>query len=76
MLTGTVNGHVIRVIRERKGMRVADVVAALAEQGVHVTERTLYFYETGGRQPSAKKVTALAQVLGCSRDELVTEHAA
>jgi len=58
-----VNGTAIRVIRERTGLTVADVVGGLAANGLDVHADHLRNIELGHKQPSPKLLAALASVL-------------
>lgn len=73
MLTKTVDGHAIRVLRERKGLTMREVVGSLADQGVNVKPNHLYRVELGYCQPSAKVLVAIAKAIDVDQDELFTD---
>lgn len=52
-------------MRRRAGYTVAQLAARL-----HVTKATIYFWEQGRYLPNAGLLPELAEVLGCSIDDL------
>lgn len=57
--------HNLRFLINRAGLSCLDVANAL-----HVSQQAVYKWETGAAMPSATKLPLLADVLGCSIDEL------
>ena len=50
--------------RRRLGRSVREVVEALEDSGVHVSEKTVYSWESGHRQPDADTFLILCQLYG------------
>ncbi len=61
----------IRTLREHRGLSLAE----LAEQ-TGISERMLRYIENGQSAPTLPKAQLIADALGCSLDDLVTEPAA
>lgn len=59
----TVNGPAIRVIRERSGMSITDVIEALTADGRPIHPDYLRNIELGNKQPSAHLAAAIARAL-------------
>ena len=57
--------HNLRFLINQAGLSCLDVARAL-----HVSQQAVYKWETGAAMPSATKLPLLADVLGCSIDEL------
>lgn len=73
MGTGKVNGPALRVIRERSDMSVADVVAALAADGIKAHADHIRNIELGYKQPSAKLLGGLARALKVNKIVLLCD---
>lgn len=58
-----INGQALRIIRERSGVTVADLVEAVREEGLDVHPDHLRNIELGHKQPSPKLLTAIARGL-------------
>lgn len=56
-------------MRRRAGITAAD----LAER-MHYSRTTIYFWEQGRCWPSSQELPRIAEILGCSIDDLFTEH--
>lgn len=56
-------------LREQAGLSVKQVMEAL-----HVSDAAVYFWETGAYTPSVKKLPALAQLYGCTVDDLLRKE--
>lgn len=67
MASDRVNGPALRVIRQRSDMSIADVVAALAEDGITVNPDHLRNIELGHKQPSEKLLGGIARALKVPR---------
>lgn len=59
----------LKYLRERKDFSVKEISAALG-----ITERAYYNYEKGVRDPSLKMLIKIANVYGCSLDDLVSNN--
>lgn len=59
----------LRSMRRRAGITAAD----LAER-MHYSRTTIYFWEQGRCWPSSQELPRIAEILGCSIDDLFTEH--
>ena len=55
-------------MRRRAGLTAAD----LAER-MHYSRTTIYFWEQGRCWPSAQELPRLAEILGCTIDDLFTD---
>lgn len=56
-------------MRRRAGITAAD----LAER-MHYSRTTIYFWEQGRCWPSSQELPRIAEILGCSIDDLFTDH--
>lgn len=56
-------------MRRRAGITAAD----LAER-MHYSRTTIYFWEQGRCWPSSHELPRIAEILGCSIDDLFTDH--
>lgn len=54
----------IKERRKNSGKTVKDVVAELAKVGVNVSDKTIYGWESGHRQPDADALVELCRILG------------
>lgn len=77
----TVNGAALRAIRERTGLKVADLVTELGHYGVTVHPAHLRNIENGQRNASPKLIKAIARGLrvpvnALLRDNLPNQDAA
>lgn len=59
----------IKEIREARGMTRKQIADA-----VGVSEVAVYYWENGRQKPSADKLPKLAELLGCSIDELFDQR--
>lgn len=59
----------LKYLRERKDFSVKEISAALG-----ITERAYYNYEKGVRGPSLNMLIKIANVYGCSLDDLVSNN--
>lgn len=59
----------LRSMRRRAGITAAD----LAER-MHYSRTTIYFWEQGRCWPSSQELPRIAEILGCSIDDLFTDH--
>ena len=60
-------GHQIAMLREKKGMRQAELAAIL-----NISPSTVGMYEQGRRSPSLSMVIRMAQAFGVTVDYLLT----
>ena len=58
-----------RKARLAAGLTVRDVVRALG-----VSDAAVYMWETGKMTPTAKRLVAVAQLYGCTVDDLLKEN--
>ena len=58
-------------MRRRAGITAAD----LAEQ-MHYSRTTIYFWEQGRCWPSSQELPRIAEILGCTIDDLFADHGA
>lgn len=56
-------------MRRRAGITVAQLAERLS-----VTRATIYFWEQGRCWPSSQELPRIAEILGCSIDDLFTDH--
>ena len=56
----------LKEIRLKRGMKLC----ALAD-AIGLSSQAVYYYETGAREPNLETLRKLANVLGCSIDELI-----
>lgn len=56
-------------MRRRAGITAAD----LAER-MHYSRTTIYFWEQGRCWPSSQELPRIADILGCTIDDLFTDH--
>ncbi len=56
-------------MRRRAGITAAD----LAER-MHYSRTTIYFWEQGRCWPSSQELPRIAEILGCTIDDLFTDH--
>ncbi len=54
--------------------RRAGLTAVQLAERMHCTKTTVYFWETGRTWPSAALLPELAEILGCTIDDLFTDH--
>ena len=54
--------------------RRAGLTAVQLAERMHCTKTTVYFWETGRTWPSAALLPQLAEALGCTIDDLFTDH--
>lgn len=66
-----VNGAALRVIRERSGLSVKELVEAVREEGIDVHEDHVRNIELGHKQPSPKLLGAIASALKVTRVALL-----
>ena len=59
----------LRSMRRRAGITAAD----LAER-MHYSRTTIYFWEQGRCWPSSQELPRIAEILGCTIDDLFTDH--
>ena len=59
----------LKAMRRRAGYTVAQLAERLS-----VTRATIYFWEHGRYLPNAGLLPELAEILGCSIDDLFTDH--
>lgn len=59
----------LKAMRRRAGYTVAQLAERLS-----VTRATIYFWEQGRYLPNAGLLPELAEILGCSIDELFADH--
>lgn len=74
--TTRINGPALRVIRERSGLSVADLVNAVREQGIDVHPDHIRNIELGHKQPSPKLFDAIAAALKVAKIVLIADVAA
>jgi hypothetical protein len=67
------NGAAIRLIRERSGLSVRDLVACLAENGVQVHPDHIRNIELGYRQPSEVILAGIARALRAPQTALISD---
>ena len=67
------NGAAIRVIRELSELTIADVVKAIATEGIQIHEDHLRNIELGHRQPSPRLHGAIARALHCPKAALLAD---
>jgi transcriptional regulator with XRE-family HTH domain len=53
----------LRMLREKAGLTVEEMVAAMAENGYEIAARSLYHWEQGGSSPPINALPAIAIVL-------------
>lgn len=58
-------------MRRRAGITAED----LAEQ-MHYSRTTIYFWEQGRCWPSSQELPRIAEILGCTIDDLFADHGA
>ena len=58
----------LKAMRRRAGITAAD----LAER-MHYSRTTIYFWEQGRCWPSSQELPRIAEILGCSIDELFAD---
>lgn len=58
----------LKAMRRRAGITAAD----LAER-MHYSRTTIYFWEQGRCWPSSQELPRIAEILGCSIDDLFTD---
>ena len=58
-------------MRRRAGLTAAD----LAER-MHYSRTTIYFWEQGRCWPSSQELPRIAEMLGCTIDDLFADHGA
>lgn len=58
----------LKAMRRRAGYTAAD----LAER-MHYSRTTIYFWEQGRCWPSSQELPRIAEILGCTIDELFTD---
>ncbi len=58
-------------MRRRAGITAAD----LAER-MHYSRTTIYFWEQGRCWPSSQELPRIAEILGCTIDDLFADHGA
>ncbi|MCA1570809.1 MAG: helix-turn-helix transcriptional regulator [Chloroflexi bacterium] len=75
MALSKVNGTAIRIIRERTELSIADVVLALAAEGISVHPDHLRNIELGNKQPSEKLLGGIARALRCPKVALYAQTA-
>ena len=56
-------------MRRRAGLTAAE----LAER-MHYSRTTIYFWEQGRCWPSSQELPRIAEILGCTIDDLFTDH--
>lgn len=61
----------LRPMRRRAGITAAD----LAER-MHYSRTTIYFWEQGRCWPSSQELPRIAEILGCTIDDLFADHGA
>lgn len=61
----------LKAMRRRAGFTVAQLAERLS-----VTRATIYFWEQGRYLPNAGLLPELAELLGCSIDDLFADHGA
>lgn len=61
----------LRHMRRRAGLTAAD----LAER-MHYSRTTIYFWEQGRCWPSSQELPRIAEILGCTIDDLFADHGA
>lgn len=59
----------LNTMRRRAGLTVAELAERLS-----VNRATIYFWEAGRYWPKAECLPQLAQALGCTIDDLFTDH--
>lgn len=59
----------LKAMRRRAGFTVAQLAERLS-----VTRATIYFWEQGRYLPNAGLLPELAEILGCTIDDLFTDH--
>lgn len=72
-------GRIAKILKERRkavGLRVEDVQAALAKEGVSVSPQTLYGWENGYRQPDADTFLILCEIYGIGSVAEITGNSA
>lgn len=52
----------LREKRKKSGLKVPEVVAALKERGIDISDKTLYNWETGFRTPDADEFICLCEI--------------
>lgn len=68
MLTQTMSGEALRKAREQRGLSGRDLAARLG-----VRDDTVYRYERGDRQPSARTFIRICAVLEINSDDLLLD---
>jgi len=74
--TTKINGPALRVIRERTGVTVAQLVHTLGESGIKVHADHIRNIELGNRQPSSPLLLAIASALRVPLVALLADPAA
>ena len=59
----------LNTMRRRAGLTVAQLAERLS-----VNRATIYFWEAGRYWPNAALLPELAEILGCTIDDLFTDH--
>lgn len=59
----------LRLMRRRAGLTAAD----LAER-MHYSRATIYYWEQGRCWQSSQELPRIAEILGCSIDDLFADH--
>lgn len=54
--------------------RRAGITAAELAERMHYSRTTIYFWEQGRCWPSSQELPRIAEILGCTIDDLFTNH--
>jgi len=59
-------GKTLRMLREQNGYSVLEATEKLKEQGIYISDKALYSYETGTRGITADVFLSFCIIYGCS----------
>lgn len=65
---------IIQVKRKQIGLTQQELANRLSEKGFKVDRSTVAKWETGGVLPRADKLPELAEIFGCTVDELLKDE--
>lgn len=57
-------GELLREYRKSSGLSVKETIQKLSERGINISDKTLYSWESGHRQPDADAFVTLCLVYG------------
>ena len=67
---------ILKARRKSAGLSVKDTLNALKAQGIDVSDKTLYGWESGHRQPDADTFLILCEIYGIETISEITENGA